>query len=304
MKRKILNINIGVNIAINAALALPPVALMFKQWRLRQGQDPEKDQIGYPLGVFRKHAGLLGAQRAHGLRGADVLEIGPGGTIGTALLMLLAGANSATCIDALPWAAGAQVDRFSIDLIAAAAQDPANHFVAPEWQGSALADPTAVANLLVKRIIYRAPESINTTTLPDASYDCIFSHACFEHFADPATAIAQIARLLRPGGVTSHQIDLRDHRDFSHPLEHLRYSDTIWWLANVRLPNGVRNRWRASEYYAAFEQQGLHLVQKIESATQIVTAQQRQHFDRHFRTMTLEDLGITGILVVGVKQEE
>jgi SAM-dependent methyltransferase len=302
MQRRVLNVNIFVNIAINGALALPPVEFAFRAWRLRQGHNAEKDLVRYPMGVFRKHAAILQTYRQQGITDAQVLEIGPGGNVGSSLLMLLAGAQRVTCIDRMPWVRGTQLDHLYTAIIAQAAQDPATYLVAPQFLEQARSDPKGLAESLLDRIVYRAPESINTTTLPDSTFDFIFSNACFEHFADPGTAIAQIARLIRPGGVTSHQIDLRDHRDFGRPLGHLRYSERMWWLANVRLPNGVRNRWRASEYYASFEQNGLELVQRSATQSTVVTEEQRQRFNKHFRDMTLEDLSVIDILVVAIKR--
>lgn len=301
MNRKILNVGIGVNIAINAALAVPPVALAFRQWRLRQGNHPEKDRADYPLGVFRKHAVALATHHTGGLLDADILEIGPGGNVGSSLLMLLAGARSMTCIDYLPWVPATQTEALYVEIVTAAAREPETYFVAPAWRAQARVHPAEVARTLLKQIHYLAPENINTTTLPDASFDGIFSHACFEHFADPATSIRQIARLLRPGGATSHQIDLRDHRDFDRPLGHLKYRERVWWWANARLPNGVRNRWRTSEYVAAFAAAGLPVVAQEATRTHPITEAQRARLHPHFRAMLLEDLSVTSVFLVATK---
>jgi SAM-dependent methyltransferase len=40
----------------------------------------------------------------------------------------------------------------------------------------------------------------DAATLPDASFDVVFSHDSFEHFADPAQVLAEMTRLARPGG--------------------------------------------------------------------------------------------------------
>jgi SAM-dependent methyltransferase len=40
----------------------------------------------------------------------------------------------------------------------------------------------------------------DTTTLPDAAFDVVFSHDSFEHFAEPGRILAEMTRLARPGG--------------------------------------------------------------------------------------------------------
>jgi SAM-dependent methyltransferase len=291
-------LKMGKSIAKNLALGNSAVVALYQRRRGQQGYSADKDQVDYPLGVFRKHATALAPLRKSGLHGTDVLEIGPGGNVGVSLLMLLAGARSATCLDVMPWIQGTGPDALYPALVEAAAKAPETYLVAPALRERASSDPAAVARELLGHITYLCPMDIATTTLPDASQDVIFSHACFEHFGDPAGSIAQIARLLRPGGVTSHQVDLRDHRDFSHPLEFLRYSDAMWRLANSNRPSGVRNRWRASEYRAAFEQHNMEVVALHATHTTTVTAQMRQKFHPHFQTMSLEDLAIIGILLI------
>lgn len=69
------------------------------------------------------------------------------------------------------------------------------------------------------RILDQPAENLCGATT--ASFDVVFSNAVFEHIADPAAAVAELARVSAPGAWHFHQIDFRDHRDFDRPLEHL-----------------------------------------------------------------------------------
>lgn len=292
----------GTTIAKNLALKSDTIAALYQRQRTKQGFSPEKDQAEYPLEVFYKHATALAPVLKGGLQGADVLEIGPGGNAGVSLLMLLAGARSATCLDVVPWMQGTGPDALYPALIQAAMQDPEKYQVSADYVDLANADPARLERELLDRLTYLYPQDIATNTLPDASLDIIFSHACFEHFADPDGSIAQIARLLRPGGATSHVVDLRDHRDFSRPLDFLRYNDTLWKLSTSNRPNGVRNRWRRAEYQAAFERHGMHVVYLEASQQTKVTEEMRSQYQPHFQAMSLEELSVISILLVARKQ--
>jgi len=48
-------------------------------------------------------------------------------------------------------------------------------------------------------------ESGDVTALPfgDSSFDVVFAHALIEHLADPAPAVREFARVLRPNGITA-----------------------------------------------------------------------------------------------------
>ncbi len=271
--------------------------------QLQQAHDPEKDEASYPLTVFHQHLTALEPLRGN-LLGADVLEIGPGSNLGVGLLALLAGANSATCIDSAALARKERLVDLYLALVKTAATYPETYLVAPALLERARQDPEGLARELLGRVSYRAPLDFAKNTLPAASLDVICSHTCFEHFADPAGVIAQIARLLRPGGVTSHQIDLRDHRDFDHPLEFLTYNETLWRLANSNHPQAVRTRWRAAQYRAAFEKYGLEVVYLEVTHKMAVTEEMRRRFARRFRQMDLADLGILSLLLVARKGEQ
>lgn len=99
-------------------------------------------------------------------------------------------------------------------------------------------------------------------TFPDASFDCVFSHSCFEHLADPGQVMHQVARVLRPGGLAYIAVHLftsdsgcHDVRIFAErrasipPWSHLRPA-----LRDRVQPNSYLNeirldRWR--ELFAA-----------------------------------------------------
>ncbi|MCH7905153.1 MAG: class I SAM-dependent methyltransferase [Armatimonadetes bacterium] len=72
--------------------------------------------------------------------------------------------------------------------------------------------------------------------LEDASVDVIQSGGVLEHFKqhNVGAFFKECKRILRPGGVCSHVFDHRDHlyhADKSiEPMNHLRYSEPVYWL--------------------------------------------------------------------------
>jgi ubiquinone/menaquinone biosynthesis C-methylase UbiE len=42
--------------------------------------------------------------------------------------------------------------------------------------------------------------SVYSLPFPEAAFDAVFSHALFEHLAEPLTALAELRRVLKPGG--------------------------------------------------------------------------------------------------------
>lgn len=233
---------------------------------------PEKNAVTYVQDVFENSSQRISSRRP--LTGS-VLEIGPGGNLGALLMYLAAGCDRGVAFDLVPLVTDQQA--LYEDLNPDAAE-------------------------LVKRIEYRTGEPIEQSSLPDNSFDIIFSAACLEHVAAPSTALRAIHRLLKPGGVTTHSIDLRDHRDdFADPLAFLRHSERTWRAATSR--RLVTNRWRASDWQRGFEAAGFADV-TLETHEQVtITEAMRSQFHRSFQSKDLTDLGTLIVNVTATKSQ-
>lgn len=100
----------------------------------------------------------------------------------------------------------------------------------------------------------------------DATFDFICSNNTFEHiFPDVLADILQaFKRVLKPGGVMSHFVDLSDH--FAHfdqsinIYNFLRFSEAQWKLIdNVIQP---QNRWRWPQYQALYQSLDIPLTEE------------------------------------------
>jgi SAM-dependent methyltransferase len=253
----------------NQVLAVPAV----QRRRLARAApyEPTKNDVAYVQDLFENSSSRISSRRP--LTGS-VMEIGPGGNLGGVLMYLAAGCERGVALDLVPLVTNQQA------LYEALTPD---------------------ASELLTRIEYRTGEPIEQSSLPENSFDMIFSAACLEHVADPPAALRSIHRLLKPGGVTTHSIDLRDHRDFSDPLAFLRHSERTWWAATSR--RLVTNRWRASDWERGFESAGFADV-TVEPHDQVpITEAMRSQFHRRFQSKDLDDLGTLIVNVTATKPE-
>jgi SAM-dependent methyltransferase len=261
--------SIAAGVLKNQIMAVPAVR------RHRQARaapyEPTKNDVSYVQDVFENSSKRISSRRS--LTGS-VLEIGPGGNLGALLMYLSAGCDRGVALDLVPLVTN---------------------------QKELYENITPDASALLERIEYLTGEPIEQPSLPDNSFDIIFSAACLEHVADPSTALRAMHRLLKPGGVTTHSIDLRDHRDFTDPLAFLRHSESTWRAATSR--RLVTNRWRASDWQQGFESAGFADV-TVETHEQIaITEVMRSQLHRSFRSKDLLDLGALVINVTATKPE-
>jgi len=92
--------------------------------------------------------------------------------------------------------------------------------------------------------------------LPEGALGLIFSLAVMEHVAEAEKFLAKAFKALRPGGISLHFIDFRDHRDFSKPSEFLYLSRESY----IAQTGGSENRIRAFEFTEKFTEAGFEIV--------------------------------------------
>jgi SAM-dependent methyltransferase len=107
----------------------------------------------------------------------------------------------------------------------------------------------------------------------DASFDCIFSFGSFEHFADPASALAEAIRVLRPGGllylwlgpIYNSPRGLHSRKRLAIPYrQHLFPIDVLQRFVNsrnrARIEDGDVNKWSLAQYQRLWHLHASRLV--------------------------------------------
>lgn len=175
---------------------------------------------------YEKYGGLT----AEALRGASLLEIGPGDSLGVGLRFLARGAASYATIDKF----------FS-------KRDPVNEQRIYEQLRRDLtgAEQKYFDEAVTLRPELRFhPDKIRTvyghgaqeaaTVFAPGSFDGILSRAVLHEIYDAEATLQALDRVLKPGGWMIHKVDLRDDGLFSgrgfHPLEFLTISEPVYWL--------------------------------------------------------------------------
>ena len=196
----------------------------------RTSLDYYPDWKSYGEGIYATHVEQL-SPIGFAIEGKDVLEIGPGSSLWSAYLCRKRGARSVVAID--------------------------------------------VRNFLIKRnspddaldqVTYLSPRAAEDTGLPSSTFDLIYSHAVLEHVRAPKHVLSEIWRLLRPGGYTSHQIDTRNHLDFSRPNEHLALPEWVWQLMTSNR-SSYTNRYTIPMWLELFPRDGLEVLSARETPT-------------------------------------
>ncbi|MEM6782776.1 MAG: class I SAM-dependent methyltransferase [Bacteroidota bacterium] len=140
-----------------------------------------------------------------------------------------------------------------------------------------------------------------TSGLPDGCVDLIASTVVFEYIPwDPLMAVLrENRRILAPGGVMSHEIDLADqfhyHDASITPLNFYRFSDRAWRLVNNRII--PVSRLRVNDFRRAFAEVGFEIVEE-HSDRERASMLDEVSLAEEFRGYAPEDLLVTRTWIV------
>jgi SAM-dependent methyltransferase len=186
-------------------------------------------------------------------RGKKVLEVGPGINFGTMLTLACHGGKVMVADRFLPpWDPDYHPKFYA--LLKERLQNRWPHL-----------DPTPLDRVLSMERY--SPESITLCPcsveklagVPENSIDIVVSNAVLEHLYDLPSAFKHLARVTKPGGLGIHQVDFRDHRDYTRPLEHLLMRDDEFYGKFKAKQGEFGNRYRPSEMQELLERAGFEV---------------------------------------------
>jgi SAM-dependent methyltransferase len=133
--------------------------------------------------------------------------------------------------------------------------------------------------------------------------DAVISCAVLEHVVRPDQVLKKCFDWLKPGGLTYHVIDLRDHNcSFQYPFEMLTFSERTWRIF-FDLPGGFHlNRWRVPDYLEAMQESRFVNIKYVPSQTDYAGLNKiLPRLNAQFARLPVEILSIVGIYLYGEK---
>jgi len=280
---------------ISLKLMLSKIPLSYSLWTkvgaFRHGDMNQPQRALDSLTIHAATAGILDQQVAppcFSRAGMNVLELGPGDSVFTAVIAKAMRANRIWLVDA---GAFAVTDMSAYQALFAFLRKRG-------FPLSNIRNPQSFSEVLGQCNAAYLTEGVGSLAhLDDQSVDFCFSNAVLEHIPKREMALLarELKRMLRPGGICVHRVDLQDH--LSGQLNNLRFSEEVWESRLFRNAGFYTNRIRYAEMVALFEQAGFVCnVPRIINWDQLPTP--RAKMDRSFRSLPDEDLLVKGFDLV------
>jgi SAM-dependent methyltransferase len=251
----------------------------------------------YNFGIYNRFSGIWSRYRKQ--PPTAILEIGPGRNLAPGVVFVMAGVNKYYGLDI--YRDPDFYKRHSYEAVVALLTTVAPSLIKTSaTEVFRIEGDTAVFN--EGKLQYLYPYQSYDLPIPPGSVDYIYSNAVFEHITDPAATITSMFRILPSKALTAHVIDMRDHRDFSKPLEFLK-EDREAWEKGYKAKNAHNhtNRWRLSDFKSAFEKAGFRILATDPIEKTNVTDEVRKSLHPDFQKYSLEDLSLVIAIIVAEK---
>lgn len=270
---------------MGAKLLFSSLPVSYQFWsRINLFRHGKMDSPDYALDCFQTHWQAV----ANGAATPEtIVELGPGDSLATALIARAHGVRTTFLVDA-----GAFASR-SLDIYLRL-----RHRLLQLDGSRRLPEFNSVEEMLnVTGGRYLTEGTASLRTISDDSVDLVYSHATLEHvpLREVEEQLRQTRRILRPSGIVSHQVDLRDH--LGGGLNNLRFSEAFWESPRVHRSGFYTNRIRLPEYLEMFRDCGF-MVRKLDVQRWDALPLKRRNLDRRYRSLTDDDLRVSGFRAV------
>ena len=255
--------------------------LEYSFWRkMRLFKHGRMEQPEYAFNVVKRHF----AQFVRRREGDEcvVLELGPGDSLFSAIIASAFGASSTYLIDVAHFAS-LEIERY----MAMGDCLKEKGFALPH-----VGNISSINDFLeLCHAKYLTTGISSFLNIADQSVDFIWSEAVLEHLklSEFSTVLHELRRILRPDGVSSHRIDLRDH--LSGGLNNLRFPERIWEAETMAKSGFYTNRIRYPQMLSLFGEAGFDVTPIIiESWNKLPIP--RKRLSVNFRDFSDEELQV------------
>jgi SAM-dependent methyltransferase len=262
----------------------------------------------YAIKVYKDVFGTLFRETGFTAENKTILEIGPGFSIGVLFLAAISGASKVNAADAFAHDKGADSD-YILSMYTHLLNDRSFIFTNMSKMNEneftelftkyITKDESGKFGYNTNKVSFDFPYMVDKLPYDNNTYDCNYSFATFEHFRDPDAAAKELYRITKPGGISYHSVDLRDHRNFDTPLDFLTLNKDTWQQYGKGIKNySYTNRLRSSEIIECFTNQGFKFCKHIPFLQTSVSDDFRSGLHQDYQKFSSDELGILGCIYI------
>jgi len=272
---------------IVAKLLLSRIPASYQIWqRFGLFKHGYMERPAYAYDVFTGHYARFDPERSK--QSYVVLELGPGDSLASAVVAAAYGADRMYLIDTGPYARSDMAPYLQmLDYI------KEKGIGAPDLRGV-----SSLQELLDRCRAHYGTDGVNSLKeIPAGSVDFIYSQAVLEHVrkAEFAAMTRELRRIIKPDGICSHRVDLKDH--LGGALNNLRFSAELWESNFMARSGFYTNRINFKEMLRIFSSEGFSVdIRNVKRWDKLPTP--RSSMAMEFRALPDEELLVSEFDVV------